>query len=59
MAKRKNPYAVAMGYLSAARMTPEERTLRARKAARARWGTKPKKVKLSPPPEPISTPEAS
>jgi hypothetical protein len=49
MARRKNPHAVALGRIggkkggskggriSAAKMTPEERSERARKAAMARW----------------------
>jgi hypothetical protein len=49
MARRKNPHAVALGRIggkkggskggrtSAAKMTPEERRERARKAALARW----------------------
>jgi hypothetical protein len=45
MAKKKNPHAVALGKKggrkgglnSAANMTPEERTERARKAVQTRW----------------------
>lgn len=42
MAKRKDPAAVALGRkggkATARRLTPEQRTEAARKAARARWG---------------------
>jgi hypothetical protein len=49
-APRKNPHAVALSKLGAAKggkartagMTPEERKELARKAARARWNRKPK-----------------
>ena len=35
--KRKHPGAVALGKASAASLTPQQRTARARKAAKARW----------------------
>lgn len=41
---KKNPIAVMMGLMSAERMTPAQRTQRARTAALARWHPKKKKA---------------
>lgn len=34
----KNPLAVALGRMAAAKLTPAQRSKKARKAAKARWG---------------------